>query len=71
MIYAHKKSVELLVFIGIFEVFDYLSTQLQRSSPRQTTGAPLPCPGWNLKLSKFQRFQSLAYFAIFYSMMCI
>lgn len=26
--YAHKKSVELLVFIGTFEVFDYLYTPI-------------------------------------------
>lgn len=34
---AHKKSVELLVFIGTFEVFDYLYTPITTYKSTQNT----------------------------------
>ena len=37
MKYAHKKSVELFVFIGTFEVFDYLYTPITTSESTLNT----------------------------------
>ena len=67
---AHKKSVEHFVFIGTFEVFDYLYTPIttyESTQKRESRRLGLEC---NLKVSKFQKYQ-ISHFAFFYSMMCI
>ena len=67
MRYAHKKSVELLVFIGTFEVFDYLYTPIttyKSTQIRESRRLGLEC---NLKVSKFQKYQiSAIRFFLFY-----
>ncbi len=37
---AHKKNVDLYVFIGTLRSWTTYTTQLQRTSPRQLAGAP-------------------------------
>ena len=67
MKYAHKKSVELFVFIGTFEVFDYLYTPIttyKSTQMRESRRFSLEC---NLKVSKFQKYQiSAIRFFLFY-----
>lgn len=68
--YTHKKSVALLVFIGTFEVLDYLLSPITtyKSTPkRESCRLSLEII---LKVSKFQKYQ-INYFAFSYSMMCI
>ena len=66
-----KRAWHLLVFIGIFEVLDYLSYPITTYKPTPFDGRC--CFVWvrTSKVSKFQRFQSLVNFAIFYSVMCM
>ena len=60
-----------MVFIGIFEVLDYLLSPITTFKSTPMAGTPSLGLGKNLKVSKFQRFQSSVNFAIFYSVMCI
>ena len=67
-----KKAWHFFAFIGTFEVFDYLNLPITTSKAHA---------GWRerrrftlgdyLKVSKFQRFQCISYFAFIYSMVCI
>ncbi len=66
-----KRAWHLLVFIGIFEVLDYLLSPITTFKSTPMAGTPSLVLGINLKVSKFQRFQSSVNFAIFYSVMCI
>ena len=66
-----KRAWHLLVFIGIFEVLDYLLSPITTFKSTPMAGTPSLGLGINLKVSKFQRFQSSVNFAIFYSVMCI
>ena len=66
-----KSAWHLLVFIGIFEVLDYLLSPNTTFKSTPMAGTPSLSLGINLKVSKFQRFQSSVNFAIFYSVMCI
>ena len=66
-----KRAWNLLVFIGFSEVFDYLNTPIIMDKSTPMAGTLSLGQGINLKVSKFQRFQSSVNFAIFYSVMCI
>ena len=66
-----KRAWHLSVFIGIFEVLDYLLSPITTFKSTPMAGTPSLGLGINLKVSKFQRFQSSVNFAIFYSVMCI
>ena len=68
---VQKSAWHLLVFIGIFEVLDYLLSPITTFKSTPMAGTPSLGLGINLKVSKFQRFQSSVNFAIFYSVMCI
>ena len=63
---AHKKSVELSVFIGCFAVLDNLPFPTTTYSPRLTAGVAALFREWGLKVSKFQSIQ-ISYFAFSYS----
>ena len=55
-----KRAWNFLVFIGTFEVFDYLYTPIttyKSTQTRESRRLSLEC---NLKVSKFQKYQSLA-----------
>ena len=67
-----KKAWHFFAFIGTFEVFDYLylpiTTSKAHAIRRERRRFTL---GDSLKVSKFQRFQCISYFAFSYSMVCI
>ena len=65
-----KRAWNFLVFIGIFEVFDYLSTQLQRTSPRKRVKAAA-LPRVEFEVVEVSKIPEFSYFAFSYSMMCI
>ena len=68
---AHKKNVDLYVFIGSPEVLDYLFSPITTYKPTLESGSAVALVwGKFLKVSKFQENQ-ISYFAFYYSMMCI
>ena len=68
---AHKKNVDLYVFIGSPEVLDYLFSPITTYKPTLESGSAVALVwGKFLKVSKFQENQ-ISYFAFSYSMMCI
>ena len=70
--YTHKKSVALAyVFIGIFVVFDYLSTQLQRTKPTPCGGCSAALLRVEFEVVEVSKIPEFGYFAFSYSVMCI
>ena len=65
-----KRAWNLLVFIGTFEVLDYLHHPITTYKAHAIGGSAVACPGGDLKVSKFQKYQ-ISHFAFSYSMMCI
>ena len=64
---AHKKSVEPFVFIGTFEVLDYLLSPITTYESTQTRESRRLGLEIILKVSKFQKYQSkLLRFFLFY-----
>ena len=69
---AHKKSVEPIAFIGIFEVFDYLTFPITTSKAHAIGGSVVALlRECQFEVVEVSKIPVLSYFAFSYSMMCI
>ena len=69
---ARKKSVEPFAFIGIFEVFDYLTFPITTSKAHAIGGSVVALL-WEclVEIVEVSKIPVLSYFAFSYFMMCI